>query len=234
MWRTAWDACFVASNILLAILIGAALGNILRGVPIGADGTFAMSLFTNFSPRGDVGILDWYTISAAIFFLSAFAAHGATALMRKTVGPTNARCARLAPLLWKIAVVALVIVTVETFFVHVDLVTRPFVEPTGWLGLACIAFGLFNLMRGLRNQKGTQASLGSYALIAGLMIVGATAIFPFMLRSTISPEYSLSAYKAAADGHGLVIGLVWWPLAMLLSLGYFWFIYQNYGRKSVT
>jgi len=232
LWRTGWDACFVASNLLLAILIGAALGNILRGVPIGADGTFALSLFTNFNPRDNVGILDWYTLSAAIFILCAFAAHGATVLLRKTDGPVKARCTRFAPLLWKFAVIALVILTVETFFVHVDLIIRPFVEPSGWLGFACIAFGLFNLARGLRNYKETQASIGSYTFIFGLMVVGATAVFPFILRSTISPQYSLSAYKVAADGHGLVIGLVWWPVAMLLSFAYSWFIYQQYRVKT--
>jgi cytochrome d ubiquinol oxidase subunit II len=232
LWRTAWDTCFVASNLLLAILIGAALGNILRGVPIGADGTFALSLFTNFNPRGNVGILDWYTLSAAIFILGAFAAHGATVLLRKTDGPVKARCTRVAPLLWKFAVIALVILTVETFFVHVDLIIRPFVEPSGWLGLACIAFGLFNIARGLGNYRETQASIGSYTFIFGLMVVGATAVFPFILRSTISPQYSLSAYKVAADGHGLVIGLVWWPVAMLLSFAYSWFIYQQYRAKA--
>jgi cytochrome d ubiquinol oxidase subunit II len=232
MWRTAWDTCFVASNMVLAILIGAALGNILRGVPVGADGTFALALFTDFSPRGNVGILDWYTFSIAIFVLIAFAAHGVTVLTPKTDGPVHARCARLAVLFWKCVIIGLVIVIVETLFVHVDLITRPLVEPSGWLGLACIAFGLFNLAWGLRNYRETQASLGSYALIAGLMIVGATAVFPFILRSTISPQYSLSAYKVAADGHGLVIGLVWWPFAMLFSLIYARFIYQAYRAKA--
>jgi cytochrome d ubiquinol oxidase subunit II len=233
LWRTAWNTCFVASNMVLAILIGTALGNILRGVPIGAEGTFALPLFTNFSPRRDVGILDWYTLSTAVFILIAFAAHGATVLMRKTDGPVNARCARLALLFWKFAIITLVIVTVESFFVDVDLITRPLVKPSGWLGLAGIVFGLVNLARGLRERRATQAGIGSYALIAGLMIVGATAIFPFMLRSTISPQYSLSAYNAAADRHGLAIGLVWWPFAMLLSLACFWFIYRNYERNPI-
>jgi cytochrome d ubiquinol oxidase subunit II len=232
LWRTAWNTCFAASNVVLAILIGAALGNILRGVPIGPEGTFALPLFTNFSPRGDVGILDWYTLSTAIFILVAFMAHGATMLMRKTDGPVNARCARFARLFWKTAVIALVILTVETFFVHADLITRPFGEPSGWLGLACMVFGLVNLARGLTTQRATQAGIGSYALIAGLMIVGATGVFPFILRSTISPHYSISVYNAAADGHGLVIGLFWWPVAMLLSFAYFWFIYQNYQAKA--
>jgi cytochrome bd ubiquinol oxidase subunit II len=231
LWLTAWNTCFVASNLILANLIGTALGNILRGVPIGADGTFALSLFTNFSPRGNVGILDWYTLSTAIFIVFAFVAHGATMLMRKTEGPVRARCARLAPLLWKFDITGLVILTVESYFMHVDLITRPFAEPSGWLGLACIAIGLLNLERGMRNRRGIQASFGSHALIAGLMIVGATAVFPSVLRSTISPKYSLSVYNVAADGHGLAIGLVWWPFAMLLSLAYFLFASHNLRRK---
>jgi cytochrome bd-type quinol oxidase subunit 2 len=74
LWRAAWSFCFVVSNVLLAILIGAALGNLIRGVPVGAEGKFAMALFTNFSPYGQVGILDWYTVSVAGFVLALFAA----------------------------------------------------------------------------------------------------------------------------------------------------------------
>jgi cytochrome d ubiquinol oxidase subunit II len=63
------------------------------------------------------------------------------------------------------------------------------------------------------------------------VIAGASGIFPTILRSTISPEYSLSAYQTAADGHGLAIALVWWPIALLFALGYFWFTYRNYSGK---
>jgi hypothetical protein len=33
LWQAFWDAVFVFSNLLLAVLFGAALGNIARGVP---------------------------------------------------------------------------------------------------------------------------------------------------------------------------------------------------------
>jgi len=63
------------------------------------------------------------------------------------------------------------------------------------------------------------------------MISGAAGIFPNILRSTIAPEYSLSAYHTAANGNSLAIALVWWPIALVFSLGYFWFIYRNYSGK---
>ncbi len=49
-------------------LLGLALGNLLRGVPLGASGAFHMALFTDFGVRGHVGLIDWYTLSVAALF----------------------------------------------------------------------------------------------------------------------------------------------------------------------
>ena len=70
-------ACFG----LLAILFGAAAGNVARGVPLDADGNFSMAFFTDFNVRGYVGLLDWYTVSVAVFALVSLwtgAAYGIT------------------------------------------------------------------------------------------------------------------------------------------------------------
>ena len=67
LWQGYWDFIFVFSNFLLAILFGAAAGNLARGVPLDATGNFSMSFFTNFRASGYVGLLDWYTVSIAIF-----------------------------------------------------------------------------------------------------------------------------------------------------------------------
>src|SRR6187402_3090930 len=34
LWRSWWDFVFAVSNVLLAVLFGAALGNVIRGVPL--------------------------------------------------------------------------------------------------------------------------------------------------------------------------------------------------------
>src|SRR6185503_19436867 len=38
LWQSFWDVIFAVSSVLLAIFYGAALGNVVRGVPIAADG----------------------------------------------------------------------------------------------------------------------------------------------------------------------------------------------------
>src|SRR5262249_39784986 len=58
LWQGFWDFVFVFANFLLAILFGAAAGNLARGVPLDAQGNFSMAFFTNFRVRGSVGLLD--------------------------------------------------------------------------------------------------------------------------------------------------------------------------------
>jgi cytochrome d ubiquinol oxidase subunit II len=231
LWRSAWHFCFVASNVLLAILIGAALGNILRGVPVGPDGKFALSLFTNFSARGNVGILDWYTLAIAIFILVIFAAHGAVGLAQRTEGIVRGRCLQLAQRLWRIVVGFLVIMTIATRGVRSDFFVRMLHQPLGWLGVLGVVGGLVVVFRSLSRQSESQAMIGSCAFISGLIISGAAGVFPFMLRSTLDPNYSLSAYQTAADAHGLAIALTWWPLAFCFAVGYFLFIFRYYSGK---
>ncbi len=73
--RGYWDFIFVFANFLLAILFGAAAGNLARGVPLDDHGNFSMAFFTDFGVRGDVGSLGWYTVSIAVFALVLLAAH---------------------------------------------------------------------------------------------------------------------------------------------------------------
>ncbi len=231
LWRTAWHFVFVVSNVLLAILIGAALGNVLRGVPLDANGQFALAFFTNFSPRNHVGILDWFTVSVAVFMLTTLAAHGANGLAQRTDGPVRTRSLQVAGVLWKIVLALLVIITAETRFVRPDVFAGMAHQPLGWLGLACVAIGLIAIFTGLRSSRESRALVGSTLFIAGLMIAGAAGVFPIMLHSTLAPENSLSAYQSAAAGHGLAIALVWWPLALVFAIGYFMFVYRHYHGK---
>ncbi|PYV74377.1 MAG: cytochrome d ubiquinol oxidase subunit II, partial [Acidobacteria bacterium] len=47
VWRSFFDGLFFISSLLLAIFYGAALANVIRGVPLGEDGYFFLPLWTN-------------------------------------------------------------------------------------------------------------------------------------------------------------------------------------------
>src|ERR1700760_508853 len=46
VWRGFFDGCFALSSILLAIFYGAALGNVIRGVPLNQERYFFLPLWT--------------------------------------------------------------------------------------------------------------------------------------------------------------------------------------------
>src|SRR5207249_4380319 len=71
VWDPLWDFLFWASSLLLAVFFGAALGNVVRGVPLDSSGYFFEPLWTNFRLGDDTGILDWYTIQVGVLALLA-------------------------------------------------------------------------------------------------------------------------------------------------------------------
>jgi hypothetical protein len=62
LWRPSWSTVFGMASAALALLFGIALGNVVRGVPLDQNGYFFLPLWTNLSPSGEVGIIDWYTL----------------------------------------------------------------------------------------------------------------------------------------------------------------------------
>jgi cytochrome bd ubiquinol oxidase subunit II len=234
LWQQFWDFVFVFSNFLLAILFGTAAGNVARGVPLDAQGNFSMPFFTDFSVRGNVGLLDWYTVSVAIFAVVLLAAHGATYLALKTEGPVHDRSATYSKYLWGTIVPLFLLITVESWAVRPDVPGQAVYNPFCWLGLLVIIVATSILISGLSGRREVRAFLGSNFLVAGLLVTGGAAIFPIMLYSTLAPENSLSAYAVASNRTALLLASIWWPVGFALATTYFVFVSRRYvGKVSV-
>jgi len=231
LWQGFWDFVFVVSNFVLAILFGAAAGNLARGVPLDANGDFSMALFTNFNVRGHVGLLDWYTVSIAIFTAVLLAAHGATYLVLKTEGAVHQRSATYARYLWTAVVPLFAAISLESWVVRPELPGEAIYNPICWLGILIVIVATAALISGLRTGCESRAFLASNFLLAGLLITGGAAIFPVMLYSTLSPQDSLTAYAVAADHKSLLIASIWWPIGFALATVYFIFISRRYAGK---
>ena len=234
LWQGFWDFVFVVSSFLLAVLFGAAAGNLVRGVPLDEHGNFTMAFFTDFGVRGNVGLLDWYTVSVALFAVVMLAGHGATYLTLKTEGPVHDRSDFFARILWPLVWPLGAIVSVETWYVRPDLLDHALQNPFSWLGLTAVAVSAIAIVTGMQKRLEFRAFAGSTFLIAGLLGTGAASIFPVMLHSTFSPENSITAYGAASSPGTLLSALVWWPFAFILAASYFVFISRRYAGKVST
>jgi cytochrome bd ubiquinol oxidase subunit II len=231
LWQSWWDFVFAISSVVLAVLFGAAMGNVIRGVPLDESGKFSMSLFTDFGVRGHVGILDWYTVSVAVFTTVLLAAHGATYLRFKTLGRIHQRSERLARWLWSASLVLFAVISMETWFVRPALYGAMIERPLGWLAIAVVVAGASVLFTGLRGTGDTRAFAGSCTVISGLLGGAAVSVFPVMLHSTLAPEHSMTAYNGAAPAHGLAVALFWWPVAFVLAFTYLVVILREYRGK---
>lgn len=231
LWASFWDGLFFIGSALLAVFYGAALGNVIRGVPIGKDGYFFTPLWTNFSPNNPTpGVLDWYTILTGLLALVTLIIHGASWVVLKTEGPLNARCRLVARRFWYANVALTLVVTVATFSIRPRMFSNFADHPWGFVlplvalvGLAGV--GYFNLKG---RERGTFLSSGAYIL--GMMTATVFALYPDVLPA-VNPQNSLTVQNASASHYGLTVGLIWWSVGMVLAATYFIIIYRLFRGK---
>jgi cytochrome d ubiquinol oxidase subunit II len=232
LWRSFWDGLLFFSSALMAVVLGAALGCIIRGVPLNQTGFFEGPLFTDFRVSAHPGVLDWYTVLVGLFALCTLALHGALYLYWKTAGPVQQRCRAIAPYLWGIQVMLGVVTTYATNAVRPDLYVHLVARPWTWIFAITILLGVVGIPLQLRRGSELPAFLASCAVIVGLLGATAAGLYPTVLHSTISPAYDLTIYNAANGESTLRIALFWWIPAFLLAILYFATIYRLFRGKA--
>ena len=226
LWRTAWDAALFGSSALLAVFFGAALGNVVRGVPLGADGTFFEPLWTNFRVTGATGILDWYTMLVGLTGVAALVHHGGLWLTARTDGAVAQRSTVWVKRVWPFLAVLLILVTAATFWIQPNARESVANRPWGLIFPATAAVGLVVARYFTAAGRPWPAFLASSALLYGLMASAALAVYPYVLPAT-DAGFGLTVQDAAAAPHGLRTALTWWIPGMTIACGYFFYTYRS-------
>ena len=230
IWDQLWDFVFCASSVLLAIFYGAALGNVVRGVPIDASGYFFEPLWTNFRLGQETGILDWYTVLVGALALAALVMHGALWVKLKTSERVAERAGRLAGISWWVVVALTLLVTVVTFTVQPQ-VKRNFVTWPWGVVFPLLAIAGAVVVRAAKTKNDEyKAFLASAAYLTGMLTSVVFGVYPMVLPAR-NRLYSLTAVNAKAGVYGLKIGLIWWSVGMILAAGYFTFLYRSFAGK---
>jgi cytochrome d ubiquinol oxidase subunit II len=230
VWIPFWDVLFGFSSLLLALFFGAALGNIMRGVPLDASHRFFEPLWTNFRVGAVTGILDWYTILVGLAAVAALALHGALWVALKTEGDLEQRAARVARPLWGLVVLFTALITVATFALQPQLAINLRRYPWGYAFPALAIFGLAFIMIFLRRSR-MKAFLASCAYLLGMLSSATFGLYPFVLPSRTDPAFALTIENSQAPAYGLHVALVWWIVGMILAAGYFTHTYRRFAGK---
>jgi cytochrome bd ubiquinol oxidase subunit II len=230
VWDPLWDFLFCASSLLLAVFFGAALGNVVRGVPLDASGYFFEPLWTNFRLGDETGILDWYTLATGLLALAALVMHGGLWVQMKTSGAVSERAGKLAGHAWWAVLALTAGVTAVTFHVQPQVLTNMKTWPWGIVFPLLAVAGIAGVMFELRKREERNAFFASCAYLTGMLTSIVFGVYPMVLPAR-NPLYALTASGAKAGTYGLKVGLVWWALGMVLAAGYFTFVYRSFAGK---
>jgi len=238
LWAPFWDFVFCAASGLLAIFFGAALGNVVRGVPLDSQGYFFEPLWTNFAFGKSAGILDWYTTLVGLAAYFALAVHGALWVGHKCEGEISARARRIARMGWWGVLVLTALVTIVTFRVQPQVLANLSAHPWGLVFPAIALAGLFGMFVYVRGdatpERERRAFFASCGYLLGMLTSVVFGLYPYVLPARGGAELSLTIYNASTSVHGMKLGLAWLIVGMSLATIYFVYLYRRFAGKVST
>ncbi len=229
VWRQFFDVAFALASALLGFLLGVAIGNVVRGVPVQGASLFLQPLWTDFMTGGQTGILDWYTAIVGFTAVAVLAAQGALWAEFRTGGPVHERARALFPRLWVASAVLTAAMSAVTFAVQPRVLEAFGGEP--WRLVFPIA-GAAGFVAALVLHRGGRVGLAFAAwsaFLAFLLASAAFGLYPWVLPSSIDPRFSLSIDQVKAADESLRIGAVWWPIGIALAVVYTTYVHWRFS-----
>ncbi len=231
VWKTFFDGLFFFSSTVLAIFYGAALANVVRGVPLREDGYFFLPLWTNWRIGPQPGILDWYTVIGGVVALVALAEHGALYLAIKTDGDLQARSRSFAKRLWAVLFVVTLVSLPASMIARPDTLTNYKAYPIAFAVPVVVLLALSGIVLFSRKGDDRRAFACSCVYLTVMMVGAAVGLYPRLLPATTGSQYDITVAKALSGPHTLHVGLIWWAFGMCLALIYFIIVYRMFRGK---
>jgi cytochrome d ubiquinol oxidase subunit II len=216
-WRTTWDWVFFGASFGIALLLGVAIGNIIIGLPLDAQGNIFLALTDLLSP---------YALLVGVTTVFMLATHGAIYLSMKAEGELLARIERWVPRLMAIFFVLNTLLVGATVFLHAHVSDSYLTQPLLVVLPALALLSVIVAWLMVRRHRYFVAFFFSAAMIAGLMLSIAVGMYPNLLVSTLDPQYNLTIYNAASAPNTLtvmlVFALVGMPFVLLYTAGVYY------------
>jgi cytochrome d ubiquinol oxidase subunit II len=221
VWMKVWDTCIFVGSIVPAILFGVAFANIFQGIPIDGEGLYQGNLFTLLNPYGLLG---------GVLFLLLFVQHGANWIIIRSEGDLHDRAVKMSKKIWPFLLVVAVIFLVASWFAT-PLYQNYLSSPILFVVILVTVVALLGVRFYLDKEHWFSAWFSSALTIVGATFFGVIGLFPNLFPSSISPEYSLSAYNASSSPLTLKIMLVVVILFVPLVLAYQVWTYNLFKGK---
>lgn len=234
-WKKFWDGAFFLASALSSFLVGVAAGNLIRGVPLAANGEYAGNFFTLLNPFALlVGVVSFIWITL----------HGASWLSLKTTDAVRCRAMSVRKHATLALVIALVVTTVLAPMFASHAFATGSASPIALSGAAIAVVGaILSMVYGAQSIKSNQldtksdfiALIGSALVGAGAVVIWAGSVFPNMLPALNNGAYdaarSLTIQASASSNLTLLVMLIIAGIGVPLVLFYTALIYKTYAGR---
>ncbi|MCL5781402.1 MAG: cytochrome d ubiquinol oxidase subunit II [Firmicutes bacterium] len=222
-WRNLWDWMIFGGSFVSALLWGVAVTNLLQGVPIDANMQYVGTFFDLLSP---------YTLAGGLTTLLVFTLHGALFLTLKTEGEMEERARAIAGKTGVLAIPVVLLLAILTY-TRTDLFSK---TGAAVVFLASAAFLVLAWLL-LRAGKNGWAFLANSLTIVLFTVSMFWALFPRLMVSSLSPEWSLTIYNASSSPYTLkvmtVVALTMVPIVLLYQAWTYWVFRHRVTAKEL-
>ena len=224
-WRALWSGTLTVGSVLAPLLFGVGLGDLLAGLPIDANGDFTGTF---------VDLLTPYGLLVGITLLVLCLVHGAAFLHLRTTGVVRDRAVLFARRAALPAVASVAVFVVWTF-----VLARPPLWSMIVLAVPLVAsvVAAAILLRaapakagGPDGGAGGRAFAATAVTIGGVIAAMFAALYPDVLVSSTSADYSLTVTGTAAGSYSLqvitIVAAVMLPLVLLYQ-GWTYYVFRR-------
>lgn len=216
-WRRGWDTTFSISSLLAALLIGVAMGNVTKGIPLDDQGNFTGTFLSLLNP---------YSVLLGLTTVALFAMHGGIYLLMKTQGSLQEQIKKLLrPCV--IIFTVLIILHGAATLLYVPHVAAALHRSPWIYGIAVLAvISITAIWIFIHRNRPGRAFVASCSTMGCMMALFGAAMFPNLLYSMPNPENSLTLVNGSSTRESLVvmtyIAILGVPLVLAYSAAIYW------------
>ncbi|MBN1345567.1 MAG: cytochrome d ubiquinol oxidase subunit II [Phycisphaerae bacterium] len=221
-WRRSWDLAFSIGSMLPALLLGVAMGNMLRGLPLSDDMNFAGTF---------LGLLNPYALLIGLLGFAMFAVHGANYIVLKTDGELAERARGWAEKAWWAYAILFVVAVLATIATQPRLLANYRAMPYLWIIPISATIAIIMTRVASSKAQAGAAFVWSAVSIAGLMGMCGSGLFPNLVPDLNDPALSLTIANASSSPLTLKVMLIVALIGMPIVLLYTIWVYRTFAGK---
>lgn len=216
-WRSMWDILFSFASFVIAIGLGAVMGNLITGIPLDANGEYQGTLLDLIKP---------YTLLMGALTASLFLMHGTIFALMKTEGPFHDKIRKAVnpTIILFIMLYAITTVTTLIYYPHMGETIKE--RPAFFLVALINMFAIANIPREINFGRDGRAFLSSCFNIVCLLALYGIGSYPDVLMASNDPSLSLTIYNSASSKKTLeilhIIALIGVPMVISYTIAIYW------------